>query len=67
MKLDTHVQYSTSAGILTGVLVGIQRVDTTVWDTETDQEWPGIRFQVRDDKTGERRWTPTYPDKELKR
>ena len=63
--LDTEVVYyppNQKEGVR-GLVIAVEWTGSTIWDTETDQEWPGIRFHVRPSE-GEDFWTVVYPEKE---
>jgi hypothetical protein len=62
--LGQRVTYSLGrCPAVSGVVVGARATRTTIWDTRTGQEWPGVQFQIRADN-GRLFWTVTYPDRE---
>jgi len=45
-----------------GTIVDWRLTGTMIWDPISDQQWPGVQFQI-ETEGGKRFWTVTYPDK----
>lgn len=53
-----------SGKVVSGYCFGAELTGSTIVNIDTGAESPGIRFRIREEKTGREFWTTTFPSLE---